>query len=95
MLAKRFNSIRNILLAIEEEAKQLAGSLLISKSVWFQTEYMGTWRTRVTVHRVPANITEDQLSTYFSKFGLVEDISPIMDKADIATMDFVLQVTMN
>lgn len=49
----------------------------------------------MTVHRVPANITEDQLSTYISKFGLVEDISPIMDKADIATMDFVLQVTMN
>lgn len=31
MLAKRFISIWNILLATEEEAKQLAGSLLISK----------------------------------------------------------------
>lgn len=33
--------------------------------------------------------------TYFSKFGLVEDVSPIISKAGIANGDLVLQVTVD
>lgn len=69
MLAKLSNAMSDILLATEE-VKQLAGSLLISKFLRLQTEYMGTQRTRLTVHGVPADITEDQLGVYFSNLGL-------------------------
>lgn len=95
MLTKRSNAIRDILLASEEEIKELARSLLISKSVRIQTEYMGTLRTRMTVYAVPVDITENRLGAYFSNFGLVEAVSPIMSKACITTGDFVPQVTMD
>lgn len=58
--------MRNILLATEEEAKQLASSLLISKSVGFETEYMGTRRTTGTVHGLLADTIEDRMGIYFS-----------------------------
>lgn len=54
MLARRSNALWDILLADEEEAKKLAGSILMTKNVRMQTEYMGTRKTRVTVHGVPA-----------------------------------------
>lgn len=44
---------------------------------------------------VPADITENRLNTYFSKFELVENVSLITSKAGIVTGDFVLQVTMD
>lgn len=60
MLAKRYYArMWDILLAKEEEARQLAGYILMAKAVHFQTEYMGTRKIRVTVHGVPADITED------------------------------------
>lgn len=42
MLAKRSYAIWNILLATEEEAKQLAGIIIMAKAVRLQTEYMAT-----------------------------------------------------
>lgn len=55
---------------------------------------MVTRRTRMTVYGVPADITENRLAAYFSNFGLVEAVSPIMSKACITTGDLVPQVTM-
>lgn len=52
VLARRSNALWDILLANEEEAKKLAGSILTTKTVRMQTEYMGTRKTRVTVHGV-------------------------------------------
>lgn len=49
-------------------------------------------RKRVTVL---ANIPEDRLAAYFSKFGFINDVSQIMSKAGISTRDFVLQVIMD
>lgn len=69
MLAKQSNAMSDILL-VTEEVKQLTGSLLISKSLRLQTKYIGTQRTRETVHGVPTDITEDQLGVYFSNLGL-------------------------
>lgn len=53
ILARRSNAFWAILLATDEEAKQLAESTLAKKSVRLQTEYMGTRRTKVTVHGMP------------------------------------------
>lgn len=60
MLARRSNTIWDVLMATEQEVKQLAGSVLTSKSVRLQTEYMGTQRTRVMVHGVPVDISDDR-----------------------------------
>lgn len=69
-----------ILLATEEEAKQMTYSLHIAKSVQLQTDTRRTpgehqediRRTRAIAHGVPADITENWLGDYFSKFRLVE-----------------------
>lgn len=46
----------------------------------------------MTVRGDPADISENWLGDYFSKFGLVEDVFPIMSKMGIVTGIFVLQV---
>lgn len=43
----------NVGLATEEETKQLTRSVLMSKAVRLQTEYMGTCRTKITIYSVP------------------------------------------
>lgn len=45
VLARRSNTMWDVLLVSEEEAKSLAGSILAMKAVRLQTEYMGTWKT--------------------------------------------------
>lgn len=47
------------------------------------------------VHNMLADITEDRLGAYFSKFGLVKNVFLIMSKAVIATGYIVLKVTMD
>lgn len=42
MLAWRTNGLRDILLQTEDQAKELAGSVLNTKKLRFQTEYMAT-----------------------------------------------------
>lgn len=50
VLARRSNTMWDVLLVSEEEAKSLAGSILAMKAVRLQTEYMGTWKTWITIH---------------------------------------------
>lgn len=57
----------DILLATEQESKQLAGSILMAKSVRLLTEYMGTHKTRITVHGVSAGICENRMEAFFAK----------------------------
>lgn len=60
VLARRLNALWDILLPTEQEAKQFAGSILTAKSVHFQTEYMSTRKTKVTMLQgVPVDISED------------------------------------
>lgn len=42
MLARRSNAMCDIVLANEQEGKQLVGSILMSNAVRLRTEYMGT-----------------------------------------------------
>lgn len=84
----------DILLATEGEAKKLSGSILTTKSVRFQTEYIGTRRTKITIHGVPVDISEDKAGAFFSHYRQVEEVSAVVSKASIATGDFVLQVTL-
>lgn len=74
--------------------KILAGSLLIKKPVRLQTEYMGIRKTRVTLHGVFMNLTEEQLGILFSKFGEV-GMSQTQLQNCIATGDYVLQITIS
>ncbi|CAE1280356.1 unnamed protein product [Acanthosepion pharaonis] len=76
----------------EEAAKQLAGTTLTTTSVHLQTEYMGTRRTKVTVHGVLVAINRDQLGDIFARYSEVEDILATISKAGIATGDFFIQV---
>lgn len=59
VLARRTNVIWDILLPTEQEAKQLAGSVLTTRNLRLQTEYIGTRKTKITVHGVPVDISED------------------------------------
>lgn len=72
----------------------LAGSILTSKTLRFQTEYMGTRNTKVTVHGVPVDITVDRIGAFFAQYGKVEEVSGVISKANIATGNIVLQVTL-
>lgn len=56
MLPRRSNVMWNILLATEQEARQLVRSVLMSKAVWLQIEYMGIRGTKITIHGVPVDI---------------------------------------
>lgn len=88
------NAIWDLLLGTEEDAKRIAGSVLSTAAVRLQTEYMGTWRTKITVHGVPVDICEDRLGDIFSKYGQVEEVSAITTKSGIATGDVMLHVTL-
>lgn len=62
------------------------------KLVRLQTEYMGTPLTRLALNGVLLDITEDYMGAFFTTYGPVVDVSPIISKAVIATGDFVFQV---
>lgn len=53
ILTTRSNAVWDFLLAIDNEAKQLAGSILTKKAVRHQTEYMGTRKMRVILTGYP------------------------------------------
>lgn len=56
-------------------------------------QYIGTRKTRVSLHGMPMRITKDRLRDFSSKFGQVGDVPVVICKAGIATGNFVLQVT--
>lgn len=88
ILCKRSNAMWDILLASEEETKQLSGSILRTKTLRLQTEYMGTRRTRVTLHGVSMDIKEDHVGDFFALYGQVEEVARILSKTDVPTGDF-------
>lgn len=92
-MARRTIVIWDILLPTEQEAKQLPGSVLTTRNPRLQKEYMGTRKTKITVHGVPVDISEDRMGTAFSKFGKVEEVKALLGKSGIAT-DVELQVTL-
>lgn len=47
----------------------MAGSVLTTKYIRLQTEYMGTRKTRIRVHGVAVDISEDRMGAGFNKFG--------------------------
>lgn len=89
VLARRSNAIWNVLVETENAAEPL-----ITKSVRLQMEYMGTRRTKVTLHREPLYITENHFGFFFAKFREVVDISSVKSKVGIATGDFEVTVTL-
>lgn len=93
-LARKSNAMWVILLASEQEAKQLAESIQMVKSVRLQTEYKGTRKTRITVHCVPVDISEDRMEAFFAKYRQVNEIIAVISKSGIATGDIVIQVTL-
>lgn len=50
------------------------------------TEYMGTRKTRFTVHGVPVDISEDCVGAFFAKYGQVEGVNAVTSKSSIATV---------
>lgn len=69
ILARWSRVMWDLLLTSEQEAKKLSGNVSTSKTLCLQTEYMGTWRTQVMVHRVPIDIKEDRLGGLFCPGG--------------------------
>lgn len=81
----------DILMATEERAKSLAGSILTSKTLRFRTEYIST---QITLHKVPIYITEEHFGAFLSDYGPVMELTSIKSKLDIATSDFEVMVTL-
>lgn len=48
---------------------------------------MGTRQTKITLHGVTMDITEDQLGVFFSQFRQVGDVATVVGKMGIATGD--------
>lgn len=63
--------MQDILLTPEEEANALAIRILSSMSLWMQTKYMGTRRTKITLHGVSINVEEDLGEAFFTEYGQV------------------------
>lgn len=78
----------DILLATEEETKWLTGNILVTKAVRLQTVYMGTCKTRISLHGVPLDLTEDHLGTSFMKYGKVGKVSPVLSISGFFTGKF-------
>lgn len=72
----------DILLASKQEAKKLAESILMAKTVRLQTEYM--------VHGEPADISKDQMGAFFAKYGQVDEVGAVISKSGIATGNIIL-----
>lgn len=51
----------DILLTTIKEAKTLAESILTTKSVRLKAEYLDAWKTRITLHGMPLDISENYL----------------------------------
>lgn len=66
----------DILLENDEEAKISSGSVPKTMSVCLQTEYMGTQKTRMILHRVLMDLTKEQLGLFFW-FGQVGNVSAV------------------
>lgn len=66
VLAHRSNTMWDVLLANEGQAKNLAGSILTRKSVCLQTEYMGTQKTTFTLLSMPMDVMEEWLQSFSS-----------------------------
>lgn len=73
-MACRTNALWDLLLQTEQQAKSLAGSVLSTKNLRLQTEYMGARRTNVTVH----DISDDRMGAFFAKFGEVNEVKALM-----------------
>lgn len=67
VLARRTFVIWDILLPTEQDAKQLVGSVLTARNLRLQKEYMGTRKTKITVHGVHVDILEDRMGAFFSE----------------------------
>lgn len=91
VLARRSNAMWDILLATEKEVKQLAGSIRMMKNVRLQTMYMATRRKKLRCMWCP---WISGMDSFFSKYGLVEEVNAIISKFGITTGDMVLQVTL-
>lgn len=95
VLARRTNALWDILLPTKQQAKELAGSVLNTKNLHLQTEDMGTCRTKVTIHGVSVDISEDRMGSFFTKYSEVSEVKALMSKANIATVDMELYITVN
>lgn len=71
----------DILPICEEEAREHWRTKLVR----LQTVCMGTRGTRLTLHEVPMDLTEEQVEVSFPQFGQVGDVSAASSKAGIAT----------
>lgn len=74
VLVRKSNALCDILLTTEQEAKQLAGSILTAKWVHFQTEYMRTRKTKVTIQEAPVDISKDLMGMFFAQYGRRRDL---------------------
>lgn len=70
VLAHQSNTMWDVLLANKGQPKNLAGSILTTKSVCLQTEYMGTQKTSFTLLSMPMDVTEEWLQSF--SFALVK-----------------------
>lgn len=75
ILAKCSNVMWNIL---EEESKQLAWSILMTKALQLQTKYIGTCRTRIMIYGALLVITKAYVGAFFALYGQVEEVACVL-----------------
>ena len=94
-LARKSNASWDILLANKEEAQALAGLILATKTLRIQTEYMGTRKTKITLHGVPWLLEPKHMASYFACHGLVDKAYVIRRRSGLGSTDMEVLVTMN
>lgn len=87
VLDRKSNTRWDILPATEDATKSMAGNILTTKSVRLQTEYMGTRKTKVTMHNIPLYIMED----HFSLPSLMRSLMSCLLKLRLVSQPLILR----
>ena len=74
---------------------KLARSNVSAKYFWFQLEYKGRQKIRVTVCNEPMLLNGDVLAAYLSAYGSVEEVTPIRGTDGTAHGDYIFNVVLN
>ena len=81
----------DVLLPSKEQAAKVASNNIATKFFQLQPEYLGTRRIRVTVCYVPGIITGEELVSFHSAYGRVEEINLLRSVTGTAYGDYTFR----
>ena len=85
----------DILLNTKEDAEKIWLGDWNTKHLRLHPEYMGRRKTQVTVHNVPFDISDDHLGGFFSQYGDVDEVSPVVRAKGFKDGDYTIIISVD